>query len=582
MSTHAMPGNPATEGAARSAKGSKKKWVIVAAVLVCGGLASGYVMRRTIKSWFVTPPEVTVCTPLSVKEHAYFVFTPAEQTGTHKVNEPIKARLAEEGRKLDPATTNTTTVTLRRVKDRQKIDGAVALAKDGITIVFTPTQPLEPQTNYWFCIANGVKDTEGKIVAPYQIAFDTAPLGALDAPAFEQVALPDSANMGITCVTVKYGKLWASVDDGRILRWSINPDGTISGRETFPALLTTVDGKPSPRLIGGFTFDPSSTPENPILWVTHTSFGFENMNDWAGKLARISGPKLDKIEPILTNLPRSARDHVIHQPSFGPDGGLYFQSGSMSSYGDPDGFWGMRKEHPFAAAVVRVDTHNLPAKLPLDVKTPEDGGTYAWKDPNAPVQVWAYGIRVVYDLKWHSNGHMYAPTNGSCAGGNAPASDHSIALKNVPDAEHDWLFRVEKGGYYGHPNPSQGYYVLNGGNPTAEGDYAECPHYPVGTQPEKDWKPAIYSFGNHVSANGSAEYFTKGPLEHALIVCRYNMGSDLIALKFDEKGDVKQVIDGVEGWENLQNPLDVCEDPETGNLYVSEYGKQLTLIRLKK
>ncbi len=581
MATHAIAHTPAKEGpAVRSGKFWWVKYLLVAGVVCAGG---AWMARGKIMIAIGLREARTVCTDLSVSELKLWSITPAEQSGTHKIGDPIRAEvLLEEGRRLDPKSLNTDNVALRRVRGDLKIDATVVLDTDGRTVIVTPSQKLLPQTNYWFGLSEGIKDDIGNPVSAYQIAFDTAPEGKLNAPRFEQVVLPDAQGMGFTCVTVKYGKLWASVDDGRIMRWAINPDGSLGERELFASLVDHFKG--DPRLIGGFTFDPSSTSDNPILWVTHTKFGFINVPDWHGKVARISGEKLEKVEDIITNLPRSARDHVIHQPSFGPDGGLYFQSGSMSSYGDPDGFWGMRKEHPFAAAVVRVDTKRLPGQLPIDVKTPEAGGSYDWKNPNAPVQVWASGIRVVYDLNWHSNGHMYAPTNGSCAGGNAPASDHSVALKNVPDAEHDWLFRVEKGGYYGHPNPSQGYYVLNGGNPTAGADYAEVPHYPVGTKPEKNWQAAIYDFGNHVSANGSAEYFTDGPLKNSLIVCRYNMGSDLIALKFDSKGDVAEVIDGVEGWEKLENPLDVCEDPETGNLYVSEYGGKrcITLIRLVK
>jgi glucose/arabinose dehydrogenase len=579
MATHAIATTPATEGAAvRSGRFWWFKYLLVALLL---GAAGGWFARGKILIAVGLREKPTYCTELSVTEIQFWSITPVEQSGNHPINKPVRAEaMLPDGVKIDPASINADNVALRRVRGDMKVDATVALDDTGRTIVVTPKQPLEPQTNYWFGLSNGIMDTTGTPISPYQVAFDTAPTKTLDLPAFEQIVLDDTQGLGITCVTVQYGKLWASVDDGRILRWSINPDGTLGVRETFTALVNHFEGEP--RLIGGFCFDPSSTAEQPILWVTHTKFGFVNVGNWHGKLARISGEKLDKIDDIITNLPRSARDHVIHQPSFGPDGALYFQSGSMNSYGDPDGFWGMRPENPFSAVIVRVDTRNLPAKLPIDVKTPHDGGTYDWKNPNLPVQVWAYGIRVVYDLNWHSNGHMYAPTNGSCAGGNAPASDHSVAIKNLPDAEHDWLFRVEKGKYYGHPNPSQGFYVLNGGNPTPGADYAEVPHYPVGTKPEKDWQGAIYSFGNHVSANGSAEYFTPGPLQHTLIVCRYNMGSDLIALKFDEKGDVAEVIDGVEGWENLQNPLDVCEDRATGNLYVSEYGRHaITLLRRK-
>jgi glucose/arabinose dehydrogenase len=572
---------PASSTVTREQTSRSVGWITYVAVLMCAFAIVGWFAGGKILIALGLREKPTFCTELSVTEIQFWSIDPAEQSGNHPVDKPIRAEaLLEPGIQIDPSSISTENVVLRRVRGNVKVDVTVTLDETGRSIVVTPKQPLEPQTNYWFGLSSRIRDTTGQPISPYQVAFDTAPLKPLDLPSFEQVPLNDTEGLGITCVEVKYGKLWASVDDGRIMRWPIRPDGTLGPGETFNSL---IDFYQEPRLIGGFCFDPSSTPEYPILWVTHTKFGFVNVGNWHGKLARLSGPRLENVEQIVTNLPRSARDHVIHQPSFGPDGALYFQSGSMNSYGDPDGFWGMRPENPFSAAIVRVDTRRLPARLPIDVKTPENGGSYDWKNPDLPVQVYAYGIRVVFDLTWHSNGHLYAPTNGSCAGGNAPASDHSIALKNIPDAEHDWLFRVEKGGYYGHPNPSQGYYVLNGGNPTTQADFFEVPHYPVGTLPETNWRPAIYSFGNHVSANGSMEYLTPGPLQHALIVCRYNMGSDLIALKFDENGDVAEVIDGVEGWENLQNPLDVCEDPLTGNLYVSEYGRHaITLLRLKK
>ncbi|MDX5435687.1 MAG: hypothetical protein LPK03_00730, partial [Pontibacter sp.] len=65
---------------------------------------------------------------------------------------------------------------------------------------------------------------------------------------------------------------------------------------------------------------------------------------------------------------------------------------------------------------------------------------------------------------WHSNGQLYVPTNGSAAGGNTPAlksgsvwSNGQVytgpdvpAMNNVRDTQSDYLFRIVKGGYYGH------------------------------------------------------------------------------------------------------------------------------------
>ena len=102
----------------------------------------------------------------------------------------------------------------------------------------------------------------------------------------------------------------------------------------------------------------------------------------------------------------------------------------------------------------------LPHDLPVDVKTPEDGGTYDRHAPDAPVTIYADGMRVAFDLCWHSSGKLFAAVNGSSPGGNTPAGPGVHNVWQVVDAEHDWLFDVQRGGYYGHPNPEQGHYVF--------------------------------------------------------------------------------------------------------------------------
>ena len=110
------------------------------------------------------------------------------------------------------------------------------------------------------------------------------------------------------------------------------------------------------------------------------------------------------------------------------------------------------------------------------------------------------------------------PANGSAAGGNTPAFDgtstapHRIdqgtngpypgtivpALTNVRTTEDDYLFHFTAGGYYGHPNPTRGEYVLHGGNPTSGPDVDEWTQYPVGTQPDRNYRHGPtdrYDFG---------------------------------------------------------------------------------------
>ncbi|MGC4030592.1 MAG: hypothetical protein QM754_02425 [Tepidisphaeraceae bacterium] len=50
----------------------------------------------------------------------------------------------------------------------------------------------------------------------------------------------------------------------------------------------------------------------------------------------------------------------------------------------------------------------------------------------------------------------------------------------------------------------------------------------------------------------------------------------------NEQGDVAETIAGLDGFTGLNAPLDLIQDPKTGNLYVAEYrGQRLTLLKAK-
>ncbi len=168
---------------------------------------------------------------------------------------------------------------------------------------------------------------------------------------------------------------------------------------------------------------------------------------------------------------------------------------------------------------------------------------------NAPVTLYGEGIRNAYDLVWHSNGHLYAPTNATAAGGNTPGSPPGVLpfvppLLSIP-TQDDFLFDVVPGGYYGHPNPARGQYVLNGGNPTAGIDPDEVAPsdagvgYPVGTLPDKNWKGSVYDFSRNRSPDGALE--SRGPafggaLRGYLLVVEYSAGDDILALPIPPDG----------------------------------------------
>jgi glucose/arabinose dehydrogenase len=401
---------------------------------------------------------------------------------------------------------------------------------------------------------------------------------------FESVPLPGTKGIQFTAVLIgPDGRLWAGANDGRIFRYPIREDGTLDQPIVIDSLQIAEKGK---RLLIGLCFDPAATAEKPILWVTHNYFAFRGAPDWTGKISLMSGKDLETVQDVVVNLPRSYNDHLTNQPSFGPDGALYIPQGSNSSSGAPDEYWGNRPERLLNGSILRLDVKRVTPGEPIDVLTKDGGGKYDPYARGAPLTIYAGGIRNAYDLVWASDGRLYVPVNGAASGGNVPAGPDSPALTNLPYAEHDWLFRITPGKYYGHPNPQQGHYVLNGGNPDGNLRIGTVPEYPVGTQPDSDWEPAILDIGEHCSADGIIEYRGNafhGKLDHWLLICRYNIGADILCVELDAGGNVKQVSDGIPGFTDLKGPLDLVEDPRTGNIYVAEYGgSDLTLLRCAK
>ena len=503
------------------------------------------------------------------------------------------------GSAIDPATVTPKSVRLFRQADRQEVAVAVNTSGAGDAIVLRPLDPLEANTQYTFEVNAGLRDTAGAPFKYFSTSFTSAAgAEATSLPiAFEKVALPAAEGEMFTGVTVGPDRrLYGCTMDGRVLRFDVQGDGTLSGATTIPTIQQANKG---PRLITGICFDPSATAERPVLWVSHGMLALKEAVDWSGKISRLSGPNLERCQDFVTGLPRGVRDHLNNQPAFGPDGALYFCQASDTAMGAPDSKWGFREEHLLSAAILRLDVAKLSrsgATLPLDVRT-EQGGAYDPSEKDAPLTIYATGVRNAYDILWHGNGFLYAPINGSAAGGNTPGTPPGVvkkmkcspvpALTDVRQTLDDYLFRVEPGAYYGHPNPKRGQYVLNGGNPTQAGDPEEVGAYPVGTKPDPRFRPAIYSFGKNLSPTGVIEYRNSaafnGLLQGRMLVCRYSGGDDILVLALGGGGEVTEAISGIDGFTRLMDPLDLAEDPATGNLYVSEFQpKRLTLLRPRR
>jgi len=489
--------------------------------------------------------------------------------------------LPTKGKGVDARTISTETVKLYRAADHTPVKSVVNTSGAGDAIVLQPAEMLQPETAYTFEITRGLKDTNGTGFQPYSATFTTAAGAATsDYPvAFDKIALGQTPGVVICLTLGPDGMLYAGTFDGRILRYKVAADGTLSAPSIIPTIQQVNQG---PRLITGLRFDPSSTPENLVLWVSHGAMALEKAPHWTGKISRLTGSSLSACQDVVIHLPRAYRDHLNNQLEFGPDGAIYFNQASMTAMGAPDRKWDMRKETPLTAAMLRLDPRLITRTL--DAKTADGGGTYDPKAPGAPLTVYASGIRVAFDLLFHSSGNLYVPINGSARGGNTPGSaDQTIpALRDV-STQPDLLLRVEKGGYYGHPNPARQEYVLNGGNPTPERDPVEVSEYPIGTAPPSNWHMPAYEFGKSVSPNGTIEYKSNtfaGALRGKLLITRYSGGDDVIVLTPGPNGNIAESITGITGLTGFIDPLDIIEDPRTGNLYVAEFGGQkMTLLR---
>jgi len=517
---------------------------------------------------------------------------------------------------LDNSTINSNTVKLYTINGTTATELNVTVNGTGggdAINVSVPSSTLTANTRYRFSI-NGVKDLAGATIFPYTSEFITGTSsgggpttggepttggGTLNNVTFDKVG--NVAGGAYTSLTMgPDGKLYGLQNNGEIDRWNINTDGTLTAKQTLTGLTNTYGN----RLSIGLTFAPNATAGNLIAYVTHSGFVFNNGPEFDGKLSRLTGANLQNEQLILDKLPRSIRDHLTNSIVFDPTNNniLYFNQGANNAGGEPDGAWGFRPERLLTAATLKLDLSKLPATLPLNVQTSENqavinsastnsatmsDGTYNPYFSNAALTIYASGIRNAYDLIWHSNGQLYIPNNGTGGGSNSPASVNGTRRPNgstyngptIPlitnnSTQRDFLYRITAGGYYGHPNPKRGEYVLNRGN-VDEGNY------PSNIQADANYQGFAFDFEFNKSPNGVIEYKSAGALQGALIVCRYSGGSDLIALVPDGPGgNIGTSRIGIPGFTGFGDPLDLTEDTNTGNIYVSDLAsQQIVLLR---
>ena len=528
---------------------------------------------------------------------------------------------------VDNSTITSSTVKLLKVvgTSTTQIQGVVQGTGGGDAISFSPTFALEANTTYKFVVTDGVKSYSKAAFIPYTATFTTG--GALESQdpitvEFTKSPVPGTQKKKYSSLAIgPDGKFYALRLDGAIERFTINrTNGTLNNQATISMALPSRYGG---RAAIGLVFDPASTASNLIAYVSHCSSSLEGAPAFDGKISKLTGSNLTTERLLVTNLPRSTKDHLVNSLVFGSDKALYISQGSNSSMGAYDGSW-QRTESLLAGAVLRLDLVKL-GNATLDAKTTSNqsvinaastssarmsDGTYNPYSTASPLTIYASGVRNAYDLVWHSNGQLYAPANGSAAGGNTPASVTGtrrpdgtkyngpyIPATSGVQVQNDWLFRIKPKGYYGHPNPLRGEYVANRG-------YKDNSKYASSVVADPNYRGAAFNFELNRSPNGAIEYKSNafnGALKGKILVCRFSGGGDIIVLKPGSvvKGSSDSQYNitddytgagtsGLVGMSGFINPLDIVEDTQTGNLYVIEFNwnnipdrtAQITLLRV--
>ena len=523
------------------------------------------------------PPPVPKPEPTPEPEPVVDITTSLEFTSGSSKNVDVDAALLVYfSEAVDPATVDPSTVKLLQLSGGKKttVPMIVSIDATGGVASVTPDQPLDPSSQYQVVI-DGVEGVSGDGVIDATYNFKTeaiaeptptptpepdpdpaTPPTAGPATRFEKFRVTGADQAGASSLAMgPNGKLYVADIFGNIKEHTLKSDGTASS-------VKTVHQGGQDQQIVGITFKPGTSD----LYFTYADRS-HGKDFFTGEIARLN-VNSGKKQVVVEGLPHS--EFLAHQAnglSFGPDGKLYQAVGSNTTLGGTPNW--TAPETKLSAAIIQIDLNKI--KGTVDVS-----GNYNPNASNAPVKLWATGARNTYDLAWHPEyDRLYGGINQNSIGGNVktPSNKDIPAISARP---REVLAIFEEGNYYGHPNPTRGEFVLNGGNPTQGKDPFEVKQYPVGVKPDKDFDPTLlYDLRGDggTSPNGITPYFDD------LLIATFSGARTILRADLNNKGEVVGVnsLVGANGKKvNFSKPLDVTVNSGSGIVYVADFGKAQT------
>lgn len=402
----------------------------------------------------------------------------------------------------------------------------------------------------------------------------------------------------------------------------------------------------------------TGTAAVPVIYVSSSdpriSFNGEvNLDTNSGVITRLtrSGDGFEAVD-IIRGLPRSEENHANNGLVLSNDGNnLYVTVGGNTNNGAPSTFFSFANEYALSGTILEIDLQDINSRPILTDNGPgQNGRQYIYDlptldDPNtpnitdgvgedangldedgpfggndglnqailpadAPLRIFADGLRNAYDLVITSSGQLYTVDNGSNAGlGGDPIFVNGQATSqpnNGGSGDPEPLFLVTDGGYYGHPNPIRSNQDLSftafddNGNPDSSlavntvSNLADRVPDPLniqddflidpsrftgnadrltlsGTRIERDSAASNTLVNLGSSSNGLVEYNSSafgGQLNGDLLVAQFNGNITRLNLSADGTSATQESIPGLTG---LSTPLDVTVGPN-GTIFVAELG----------